>query len=363
LSNDQDNTNDSISKDITNLEPNDMGVTNILTPVSDTGLGNSEAIQIEITNFGGASQTNVQVSYTLDGNTVNEVAPGPFPPNSVNTYTFTQTGDFSALGNYQLSASTHLTNDSDTSNDSFAMTINHNMCEPDSDCSLGDTIDNVEFGTINNNSGCGTNGYSDFTNLSTDLNQGDTYDMTVTVGYSQEHFTAWIDYNDDFSFDASEIIVNDYEFGAGQSGSGTFTHTFQVSIPASAPTGEHLMRLRIDWQETVPDACVDVQFGETEDYKVNVQNSNAIDVFEGNDIILQTLENNHFLVTLNSPVYHENLTLEVYTIGGKQIVYYNLINRQGKYTYDLNMQYVAKGVYLLKIGNNEVGKIKKIIVK
>ncbi len=363
LSNDQDNTNDSASISVTNLYPNDMGITAILAPLTDVSLGNAEAIQIEITNFGGASQSNVPVSYTLDGTTVNEVAAGPFAPNSASVYTFNQTGDFSAIGDYQLSASTHLANDSDSSNDTFSTIVTHNMCQPASNCDYGDEITQVQFGTIDNSSSCNGTGYSDFTNISTDLMAGNNYDMTVSVGYSQEYFTAWIDFNDDFSFDASEKIVSDYEFGAGSSGSGNFTNTFTVTIDANANQGEHLMRLRTNWQNPVPDACSDVSYGETEDYKVNIVGSSGIDVFEGNEIVLQTLDNNHFLVSLNSPKYQEPLVLQVYTMGGKQIVYHPLKNINGKYTYDLNMQYVAKGVYLLKIGNQQVGKIKKIIVK
>ena len=363
LSNDEDNTNNSASINVTNLYPNDIGVTNILSPLSGIGLGNAEPIQIEITNFGGASQSNVPVSYTLDGQTVNEIAPGPFAVNSTGTYTFSQTGDFSHIGDHILTAKTHLSGDSDTSNDSFTKTITHIFCQPSGNCSYGDEITNVQFGTINNNSSCNSTGYSDFTSMSTDVQPGNSYDMTVTVGYSKEHFTAWIDFNDDFSFDASEVIVPDYEFGAGGSGSGSFTNTFTIDIPSNANAGEHLMRLRTNWKAPVPDACSDVDYGETEDYKVNVLNGVGINVFEGNEITLQTIDNNHFLVTLKSPNYHKNMTIKVFTMGGKEIVNHNLKNRNGSYSYDLNLQYVAKGVYLLRIGNDETGKIKKIIVK
>ncbi len=363
LSNDQDNTNDSASVHVTNLYPNDTGVTNILSPQSGTGLGNAESIQVEITNFGGASQTNVPVSYTLDGQTVNETAPGPFAPNATGVYTFAQTGDFSQIGDHVLTAQTNLSGDADTSNDSFTATITHTMCQPSSNCGYGDEISNVQFGTINNSSSCTGTGYSDFTNMSTDLQAGSSYDMTVTVEYSEEYFTAWIDFNDDFSFDSTEKIVPDYEFGASGSGSGSFTNTFTVDIPANANSGEHLMRLRTNWQDPVPDACSDVSYGETEDYKVNILTSGGIDVFEGNQITLQTIDNNHFLVTLKSPKYRKDVNIKVYTMGGKEIVNHNLKNRQGEYTYDLNLQYVAKGIYLLRIGNDEAGKIKKIIVK
>ncbi len=358
LNNDQDNTNDAATVLVTNLYPNDMGITDILSPQSGTGLTGNEPIQVEITNFGGASQSNVPVSYTLDGHTVNETAPGPFASGTTATYTFAQSGDFSSMGDHNLTVSTHLDNDADTSNDAKSVVVNHNICQPTSDCSLGDEISNFKLGTIDNTSSCNATGYSDFTNLSTDLYLGKTYDMTVTVSYSEEHFTAWIDFNDDFSFDASEMIVNDFVFGPNATGAGTYTHIFSIDIPKNASQGEHLMRLRTNWDTVVPDACTDVDYGETEDYKVNLNG-----ILNENKIIIKTLSSNHFEVTLNTFDFTDDLTLQVYTVGGKQIVYYNLKNQNGKYTYDLDLSYVAKGVYLLKIGNQQIGKIKKIIVK
>ena len=363
MSNDQDNINDAATVQVTNLVANDVGVTNILAPQSGSGLSNSEAIQIEITNFGGTAQSNIPVSYTLDGQTVNETAPGPIAANSTGTYTFNQHGDFSATGDHIITAQTNLPGDADNTNNAFTTTITHELCQPTSDCTYGDAITNVQLGSINNNSSCGNGGYSDYTNLSTDLQAGSSYNMSITVGYSQEHFTAWIDFNNNGVFEDSEKIVNDYEFGPNGTTSGTYTNSFSFSVPSGALNGEHIMRLRTNWQAAVPDPCSDVSYGETEDYKVNILGGAGIDVFEDNQITLQTLENNHFLVTLNSPNYSKMVTLTVYTIGGKQIVYYNLLNRNGKYTYDLNMQYVAKGVYLLRIGNDEAGRIKKIIVK
>ncbi len=362
LAGDQEPNNDSATVTVTNLPPNDMGITAVLAPVSSDGLGATENIEVIIKNYGGASQTNVPVSYTLNGNTVDEVAPGPFPADSQQSYTFTQTADFSAVGTYNLTARTNLPNDADPSNDAFSTTIVHNMCQPSSNCEYGDAITHFQFGTIDNTSDCGTDGYSDFTNLSTDLLAGDTYDMSITVSYSKEYVAAWIDFNDNFNFDANEKVVADFEIAPNQSGSGSFTEVFSINIPANANLGEHLMRIRTNWQNPVPDPCTDVNYGETEDYKVNITNTNAIDVLEGIDIILKTIGNNHYLVSLESKKMTDDVNLQVYTMGGKQIVYHVLKNRNGQYTYDLDLSFVSKGVYLLKIGNQKVGKIKKIIV-
>jgi len=363
LASDQDNNNDAATVTVTHIYQNDMGITDILSPQSGTGLTNSENIQVVIKNFGGQSQSNVPVSFTLDGNTVSEVAPGPFAPGSEQNYTFTNTGDFSTLGNHQLSATTQLSNDQDSSNDSFSTQITNQICQPSSDCSYGDEISRLQFGSIDNSSSCDGTGYQDFTNISTAIQRGATHDMTITVGYGEEHVTAWIDYNDNFVFESSEIIINNQTVSTS-GGAGTYTNTFSVNIPAGAQLGEHLMRIRTNWRNAVPDPCSDVDFGETEDYKVNVRDDAGIHNDLSDAMLsIKTLPDKHFIINLETTKITGDMLLQVFTIGGKEIVYHKLKNKNGRYTYDLNMQYVSKGVYLLRIGNNKGSKIKKIIVQ
>ena len=363
LANDEDNTNDAVTVNVTHLPANDMGVTDWLAPVSDENLDASEPVSITVRNFGGQSQSNIPVSYTVNGNTVNEVITGPIAPFTELEYTFSQPADFSNEGLYTVSASTHLTNDFDPSNDSFSRYVSHNSCQPSGNCLQGDFISRLQYGSIDNISGCGGFGYQDFTYLSTEINIGETTPMDVRVEYSQEHLTAWIDFNDDYNFDNSEKIIDNYIFAPGQNGSGTYSHTFNINMPSNTDLGEHLMRLRINWDAAVPDACANVNYGETEDYVVKIVDPNAIDPFENSRLIIQDLSENHFLITLENIIQNPVLTLEVYSMGGKQIVYHRLKKVNGKYTYDLDLSYVSKGVYLLKIGNKEGGKIKKLIVK
>ena len=100
----------------------------------------------------------------------------------------------------------------------------------------------LNLADIDNPSGC-EGGYSNFTNLSTDLVVGDTYDVTVTTGYGDQHVRIWIDYNDDFIFSLDEMVVSDYEIANGQ-GQGSYTETFQMTIPEGAVLGTHTMRIK-----------------------------------------------------------------------------------------------------------------------
>ena len=361
LASDQEHTNDSANTSVTNLVANDVGISAVLSPTSGTGLTASETVQVTITNYGGANQSNVPVSYTLDGTSVNEVVAGPIPANSDFNYSFTHTGDFSNVGNHNLSATTNLSGDANRANDAMSVVITKNMCQPTSDCSYGDQIKRVQYGSIDNSSTCGGNGYSDYTNISTDLLKGTSHTLTLTIGYGEEHITAWIDYNDDFVFSNNEKIVVDEVTGAG--GAGTYTKVITTNIPATAGLGQHMMRIRTYWQHTVPDACSNVSYGETEDYTVNITDGSSIDELGQAVINIQTIANNHFIVSMENAQTQDDFILTVYTIGGKQIVYHNLKNINGKYTYDLDMNYVAKGVYLLRIGNDKTGRVAKIIVK
>ncbi|WP_347373035.1 GEVED domain-containing protein [Aequorivita sp. Q41] len=359
---DEDTTNDSRTKSVTYLQPNDIGVTAISSPVSGTDLTATEDIVVTINNFGGASQSNFDVSYDLDGTVVTEVVAGPLAGNSSTTYTFTQTGDFSALGTYNLSATTSLPGDSDTTNDSTSAVITKQNCQPFGDCSFGDGFRLFQVTDINNSSAC--EGYGDFTHLIAGMEQDSTNDLTITTGYGDQFIRVWIDFNDDFIFTTDEIVVDNIEIASGQ-GSGTFTITTDLVIPAGAALGQHLMRAKSNWDGPVPnDACEETDFGETEDYTAQIGTLGVDDsIFDENGLTVLTLENNNFDISLKTKNYSESMTLTVHNTLGQRLLFTKLENNGDGYSYKLNMSYVAKGVYLVRIGNKENGRVKRIIVK
>ena len=276
LADDENDANDSVTADITHLNPNDIGVSAITSPSSGELLSNAESVTVTITNYGGATQYDFDVTYELNGETVTETVAGPLEGNSSMDYTFTQTVDISEFGTYTITVYTSLDNDSDTSNDSTSTDVTNINCAPSMDCSFADGFQLFQFGDINNESGC--EGYGDFTDQSTDVELGETYDVTMTTGYGDQFVRIWIDYNDDFNFTLDELILDNYEIADG-AGAGSFTETTQVTIPVDATLGQHLMRTKTNWNATVPDdACATTQYGETEDYMINILPSAAYDV-------------------------------------------------------------------------------------
>lgn len=144
-----------------------------------------------------------------------------------------------------------------------------NYCQPVLDCTDGDLILNVTFGSINNNSDCTANGYTDYSTSvpAVTVTKGDTYPISVTVGngFSSESVSVWIDYDQNGVYDASEFTY--IGTGSGQVVSGSIT------IPAGAINGSTGMRVRVaavgSNLATADLACNDSQeYGESEDYEI-----------------------------------------------------------------------------------------------
>ena len=367
MSSDQDNANDSFTSSVTHLNANDIGVSEINSPSSGTNLSSAEQVIVTITNYGGATQYNFDVSVDIDGTIITETVDGPLEGNSSMEYTFNYTADLSQFGNYSLSAYTSLDADFEPGNDLVTTTVNNSNCQPTSTCVYGgvpaDGFQLVSIGDINNETGCSDGGYGDYTSISTDLAQGDTYELTITTGYGSQNVRAWIDFNDDFVFSADELVVDGFVLGLGLNQQ-SITQSTDLTIPSDAALGQHIMRLKSNWNAPVPDdSCADTTWGETEDYMVNIVTSLGVDDITQNqsEFSVISLGNNQFDVNLNSP-YQGKIDLSVYNVVGQRMVFHRFENT-GSYNYNLDLSYVAKGVYLVRIGNASFGKVKKIIVE
>jgi len=363
LAGDEFPANDPFTKDITNLLANDVGAIEITAPISGSGLGN-ETIIATIKNFGAASQSNFNVQYVIDGGTpVVETFTGPIASEQEMTYSFTQTADFSTLGTYNVTVSTSLAGDANASNNEVSAIIENILCQPSSNCSVGDGFQLFSIAEINNPSAC--EGYGDFTNLVANLAPGSTNDLTVTTGYGDQFVKVWIDFNDDSIFSANEVVVNNIEIASGQ-GSGTYTVTMDLVVPAGATMGPHRMRAKTNWNGPVPnDACEETQFGETEDYTANIGTLGVDDfsVRNGN-LIITTVGNKQYEVSLTT-AYEGAAYLAIYNMLGQQLKV-KMINKLGdSYKARLDMSEAASGVYIVRVGGKDTKSFKtgRIIVE
>lgn len=135
-----------------------------------------------------------------------------------------------------------------------------------------DFIDGVQLGTINNvNSGSNTGpSYTDYTaTLSASLVRGSNQTITITAGdYQPDNYAAWIDYDGDETFEASEKLGEFATTAIGQ------VQAINFVVPAGAALGNTVLRVRGVYhntgEPTPTDPCFNYAFGETEDYRITI---------------------------------------------------------------------------------------------
>ncbi|WP_159039972.1 MopE-related protein [Christiangramia fulva] len=129
------------------------------------------------------------------------------------------------------------------------------------------SITRVAFSTIDNSSTGDDSGYTDFTSISTDLQQENLYNITIeNTGPSGSGFPksyrAWIDYNADGDFEDPGELAIDIS-SSNNVASADFT------VPATTNLGPTRMRISMKMYSK-PSPCEEFQYGEVEDYTVNI---------------------------------------------------------------------------------------------
>jgi len=123
-------------------------------------------------------------------------------------------------------------------------------------------ISNVTVGTINNSSG--PSAYSEYTEYSTEMTQGQGCEAVVTAVDAGPDFGCgiWVDWNQDLDFDdASEAMDVDGSPGEGP-------YSAMIIPPFDAELGETRLRVRVS--DGYPAPCFISDYGEVEDYTVIV---------------------------------------------------------------------------------------------
>lgn len=233
-------------------------------------------------------------------------------------------------------------------------------------CSEGDIITNVTFATINNDSDCGTNGYTNYYESlgAIELQAGEAYPISVTVGPSGEGWLdesvgVWIDYNHDGAFSEDEFT----DVGTGLDE----TLTSSITIPTTALEGNTRMRVitsaTLDEAFNSTYACNPLNpnnnFGETEDYLVNITNDlSAGDVTKG----LVGLYPNPTQDILNISVKNgvQLKTAEVYNFTGQRVMSQSFESAAEGV---MNVQGLAAGVYIVKLTTDQGVASERLVKK
>lgn len=131
-------------------------------------------------------------------------------------------------------------------------------------------INNVTIANINNTPSAGCTIYSDYTNLTVQLEQGKTYPLSITAGTCGNNFNkvvkVFIDWNGDGNFnEAGELVATSGVINT------TGTYTTNVTVPITVTPGNFSL-MRVVLTETsdtsAVKACGTYSKGETQDYRV-----------------------------------------------------------------------------------------------
>ncbi|CAN5143851.1 hypothetical protein BH23BAC2_BH23BAC2_05680 [soil metagenome] len=370
LPGDEDPLNDEFTANIIHLFPRDVGVTSIDAPKTGLELTSTEEVTITIENFGGEPQSNIPVAYRIENNPfIREVFPGTIEVGKNAVYTFNARVNLSAFGRFLIYAETNLPGDGDTTNDGKQKSVANLNCIPEgSDCtSHGDGIHSFQLEDIINERIPCVDGYADFIGFSTDLDRSRrTFTVRVKTLFNtpeNERFSLWIDLNDNGVFDDNERLISSAIIP-----SSNVWHDYELTLPRNAPLGEHLMRVRggdVSFGGELNDPCSVLEFGSTHDYSVRIIDSTlSLEDFLLNDAMLEIVSHKDgtYSVFLET-TFDQPLRVTIHNILGQKMLENQVTTNGRGYLYEFDMTYAARGVYLLRIGTREVGRVKRFIVK
>ena len=212
------------------------------------------------------------------------------------------------------------------------------------------------------------NGYGDFISYSTNLDRAQgVYSLILQTFFqaegNEEQFSMWIDLDDNGEFDDNERLITSQALRQANT-----SFVFDFNLPEDAALGQHLLRIRAGdtrYEGDLNSPCDVMAFGTTHDYSVNIIDTELdIEDFILNEAELMVLDeyNDHYRVILET-TFDETLRITVHNVLGQKMLENKVENNGDGYIYDLDMSYAARGVYLVRIGTRQVGKVKRFIVK
>ncbi|MGC9375277.1 MAG: GEVED domain-containing protein [Bacteroidales bacterium] len=141
-------------------------------------------------------------------------------------------------------------------------------CESKGNNSSYEWIAGVEIGSFSNTSSAA--GYTDFTNLSVEMEPGTNYSVSLTPGFASstynEYWKIWIDLNGDGDFDDANELV----FDAGSLSKTTVSGTLSIPVGTAEITTRMRVSMKYNGAQT---ACETFSYGEVEDYTAVITSS------------------------------------------------------------------------------------------
>lgn len=239
-------------------------------------------------------------------------------------------------------------------------------------CASGDEfISNVTLNTINNTSSCTP--YSNFTSQSTSLARGQQYTISIATGivgsqsaaYLDNQIAAWIDFNQNNTFEVSERL------GLTTVAQGTnFPIQYTFTVPSNAALGNTRLRVRLNYMpddggiEPCNPPSGPYEWGETEDYTINIVNSGGggvgIEEEELGGIQVYPNPSEGIFFIDASQLEVEHFELKLFNVQGALIQSQSI---QHANVFQLDLSTLSKGVYHLHFSSGDISTVKKIIIQ
>ncbi|MBB4807678.1 hypothetical protein HNP38_002984 [Chryseobacterium defluvii] len=232
----------------------------------------------------------------------------------------------------------------------------------------------VKVGTIDNFSAGAWSGapayYVDYTlkacsmNVHTQLLVNQSQNIQIKIFDNDQSIRAWIDYNNNGSFDASELIASGNSVVTDPV-TGYATLSANFTPPATAVLNTPLrMRVLADYVDPATiTPCGQLNYGQVEDYAVTIVTAlgtNDVNV-DNDDMVIYpnpvTSGDKVFIKAKNG----KNLKVTISDMSGRLVASPSL-TQEGNDTYRINQQLKA-GVYMIQMSNGKESKTSKLIIK
>ena len=208
-----------------------------------------------------------------------------------------------------------------------------------------ESITNVTFAEIDNNSSIETDGYGDYTDVIAYLNAGETYTLSMTVNTAGDYIddcAVFIDWNKNYEFDDAER----YYLGRVEN-TPNGTLSYDIEVPEYAINGQTRMRVKAEWQYVNIGPCDsdhDDVYGETEDYTLDITNTLSNNLFEMSlDEHFKLLNPVQNFITIYTD--STNYDFKLYDLSGKHLLTQSNLNKDS----NINISHLNKGFYLVQI--------------
>ncbi|MBT8274026.1 MAG: proprotein convertase P-domain-containing protein, partial [Bacteroidia bacterium] len=324
-------------------------------------------VSITIENFGTAVQSGFDVNYIVDGGTpVVETVAATVNPGATISYDFTATADLSNPATYAISSSTLLAGDSVPGNDTANTSVTNSECattsSTDTPIAVGPNGGTVTTSVIN----IADDFVVDDVNVSINISHTWVGDLDITLLHPDGITSVELMPNNTCgNCDDMDVTFDDAAASSiTTANAGPITGTYSPAN-GSLSTFNGLMTAG-DWTLTITDNA-NGDGGQLNGWDLQLCGDMNLSIDDNTlnaDLVVIHLGDNMYSIQLPTSTINDKLEMTIYNMLGQTVYRRILENSSGNgYQHELNMQYAASGIYIIRVGTRTAGTYKRIIVE